>query len=348
MVKYLSSIKETERLKTVPKVGDKAGKALFQEGYTLEKLATAVPQDIVNILKYTMKKSQEVIANAQTILAKDSPPPLLASEYQKEMDNIRWTLKTDSKELNKLLGGGFKSYSTVGASGPFSTGKTQLGNEMIVQVQKMFPNEDEGYTIFIETELDTFSNRRLTQMATGKGVTYNPDKVILVPSQRIMDVGNQYYQYERANDLAMSMGADVKLIIVDSFTALFKRKYSGRALFPDRSQELGRHLSYLEDMTKRFNAVLYCTCQVIEVPVTPQEAKGGYSSANTYWDTGTRYIPWGGNVLKHTLGTWISMDKKGKTTYQFILFDSSELPKGDILIAITSSGLKDVTKRELV
>jgi DNA repair protein RadA len=329
----------------VPKVGPKAATKLFQAGYTLDRLASAVPEDIQQALRCTAKASKLLISAAQKILAEDVLPPLNAEEYQKVMDELQWTLKTGSKALNKLVGGGFDSFGTVASAGPQSTLKTQIGFEMIVEAQRQFPAEDDGYSIFVETELKTFSNRRLQQMAAARGIVYDPKKVLLVPSQRIREVGTQYYQYRRVNSLAKSMGIHPRVIVVDSLTALFKRKFVGRELLPNRSAELGRHLSFLEDMTKEHNSILYCTCQIIQSPVAPNEP--GFTSSDVYTHFGTSYMVWGGHILRHTLGTWLSLDKYKADIWKVVLFDSSEMPRGSCLIRATARGIEDVPDREL-
>jgi len=340
----LSSIKALAELRKVQRVGEKAASALYNAGYTLRTLATAVPQDIVKVLSCSQKEAKLVIANAQTAFAGELKPPMTAKEYGEELDKTVKIFKTGSKKLDSLLGGGFRTSSTVGLSGPQASGKTQFCNQMLLECTHNHKRD----AVFVETELNTFSNRRLQEMASGRGWDYDPEKVVLVPAKRIRDVGTQYYQYQRVYDVVTAEKRDIGIILVDSFTALFRRKYVGRELLPDRSAEMGRHLTFLEDLAKEWNAVLICTCQILECPVSPMEARGQMSSADVKAQFGTGYMVWGGHVLRHTLGTWISLVKKKKDIWNATLFDSSELPCGVVEFKISSKGIDDYEAKKLV
>lgn len=341
---------EKQRLMQIPKVGAKAADALYSNGYTLEKLATAVPNDIAKILSVKPMKAREVIINAQTVLSHDTPPPSLASSYEEEQKSrVQWIKFINAPGLNKILGGGFKTSATAGLSGPQASGKSQMCNDLILYVTNDMEKDPDNNpevckdaaVMMFETELNTYSPDRLREMAQATGREYKPDRIIIVPATRIRDVGTQYYQYQKAYELAKAMNMNIKLIIVDSLTALFQRKYTGRETLPDRKQEMGRHLSFLEDMAKEFNALVVCTCQVIESPVSPMEARGAFNQADVKTQFGSNYMTWGGHILRHTLGTWISCYHLGKDMWAFVIFDSSELPSAKRLFMINNKGVCD-------
>src|SRR3990170_179667 len=126
-----------------------------------------------------------------------------------------------------------------------NSGKTQFMNELalytINDLQVRDPeNEGPPCVLFIETELNTLSEDRLIQMASARGWKYDGERIEIVPATRIRDVGTQYYQYQKAKDVCEAKDLNLKLIVVDSLTALFQRKYTGRELLPDRKQELAR------------------------------------------------------------------------------------------------------------
>jgi len=339
----MSTARTIEELTKVKRIGIKAATALAREGFDVRRLSTARATEVSQILGCSLKEAKLVIADAKEIYGGLIKPPLTAEKYQEELDNEILYYKTNVKALDELLGGGFKSSSTAGLAGPQASGKTQICNHMLIEVTCRHKRD----AVFIETELNTFSNRRLTQMAASRGLKYDSKKVILVPAKRIRDVGTQFYQYERVYDIVTAKKLDVGIIIVDSFTALFQRKYTGRELLPDRKQELGRHLSYLEDLAKEWNALLLCTCQVIECPVSPLEARGMMSTKDVRVQFGTNYMVWGGHILRHTLGTWLSLQKVEKDVWKAVLFDSSELKQGECLFRITERGLEDVKEKKL-
>jgi len=339
----MSSRKVIEDLKKIPKIGEKAANALMKAGFNVKRLSTANPAEISRILGCSLREAKLVINGARETFQGLVKPPLTANQYQEILDKEIMLYKTDVNALDELLGGGFKSSSTAGLVGPQATGKTQICNHMLIQVTCKYGRDG----VFIETELNTFSNPRLRQIAAARGYKYDPSKVLVVPARRIRDVGMQFYQYEKVYEIAEAKGMDVGIIIVDSFTALFQRKYTGRELLPDRKQELGRHLSYLEDLAKEWNALLLCTCQVIECPVSPMEARGMMSSKDVRVQFGTNYMVWGGHILRHTLGTWLSLVKVEKDIWKAILFDSSEVPSGECYFRITEKGIEDVKKKEI-
>lgn len=339
---------QLEELKKIKGIGDKSARVLFVGGYNARKLAVAVPDDLVQLFKdnnskLSMNKAKEMISNAGTYGARDILPPLRANEYQAELNAKRFYIPTDCNGLNNLLGGkGFASSSTAGMAGPQASGKTQVANELTVQALGL---SEDAYVISFETELNTFSEDRLKQMSIAKGIEYDGSRIILTPSTRINDVSIQYYQYINADEIATEDHLDVKLIVVDSFTALFKRKFQGRERFTDRSGEFGRHLSYLEDMAKKYNALLFCTCQVYESPTSPSEY--GFSSKDAYTHFGTNYIVWGGHILRHTLGAWFSVlrvvgsNEVEKNLWSCVLFDDSSNPRGECRFKVTDRGVVD-------
>lgn len=346
-----SSVKIIEDLKKIDKVGDKAAKALFNAGFTLEKVSVAYPNDIMKVLGCSMKASKLVVANAKQANQGLIQPPILATEYDETMDKlVQWIKFKNAPKVNELLGGGFKTSATAGLSGPQATGKTQFCFEMLLYVtnELLIPGTQENRdVIFIETELNTYSKRRLEEMARANAWDYKAEKILIAPARRIKDCGTQYYQYQQCHEIANANEMNPGLIIVDNLTALFQRKYSGRELLPNRKAELGRHLSYLEDMAKEWNALMICTLQVIECPVTAAEAHGGFSQATAKAMYGTNYIPWGGNVLKHTLGTWLSMEKTKKDYWRLVLFDSSELKSYATPFKIETCGIVDLIEKKL-
>jgi len=340
-----NSIKIIEDLKRIDKVGDKAARALFDAGYTLEKVSVAYPNDIMKVLGCSMKASKLVVANAKQANQDQIQPPILAKEYDKNMDDlVQWIKFMHAPKINELLGGGFKTSSTAGLSGPQASGKTQFCFELLLYVMNVLKRD----VVYIETELNTYSKRRLEEMTRANGWDYLAEKVLIAPARRIKDCGTQYYQYQQCHEIANANEMDPGIVVVDNLTALFQRKYTGRELLPNRKAELGRHLSYLEDMAKEWNALMICTLQVIECPVTAAEAHGGFSQATARAQYGTNYIPWGGNILKHTLGTWLSMEKTKKDYWRLVLFDSSELKSYATPFKIEAKGIVDLQEKKLV
>jgi len=275
-----------EALKQVKGVGPTAAKKLLSEGYTLFRLSHADPEKIAEILGVSNKKAQEIVNSAKEQLIGDQlPKPTTAKDYEQFLDERIIWFSSGSKRIDEIVGGGFRSSSTVGLSGPQATGKTQM---ILTTITDCICNKGK-YAMLIETELDTFDPKRPEQIAMARGWIdkYDPEKLIVVDAYKVKDVATQFYYYEVLYDMAKEHDWDVGVIAVDSFTAMFQRKFKGRETFGDRKRELGRHLSFLEDMAKEFNATVMLTCQVIEVPVSPEESRGGMDTAAVRAQFGT-------------------------------------------------------------
>jgi len=331
-----------EALKQVKGVGPTAAKKLLSEGYTLFRLSHADPEKISEILGISNKKAQEIISSAKEQLIGDQlPKPTTAKDYEQFLDERIIWFSSGSKRIDEIVGGGFRSSSTVGLSGPQATGKTQM---ILTTIADCICNKGK-YAMLIETELDTFDPKRPEQIAMARGWIdkYDPEKLIVVDAYKVKDVATQFYYYEVLYDMAKEHDWDVGVIAVDSFTAMFQRKFKGRETFGDRKRELGRHLSFLEDMAKEFNATVMLTCQVIEVPVSPEESRGGMDTAAVRAQFGTNYMPWGGHTLRHTIGTWLSLEKtRSKNVWKAYLFDSSRVKLGETYFQITEAGITDL------
>ncbi|RLC81842.1 MAG: hypothetical protein DRI61_03305 [Chloroflexi bacterium] len=339
---------QLRELRQVKKVGRDTAYKLLAAGYTLFRLSNAEPSKIAEILGCSNKAAQEIINDAKSKLhaGEKLGEPLTAKEYEQFLKKRIIWFSSGSNAIDQLVGGGFRSSSTVGLSGPQATGKSQLILSTIVDC---ICNKGK-YAMLIETELDTFDPLRVEGIARARGLIdkYDPDKLVVVDAYKVRDVATQFYYYELLRDMARDNKWDVGLIAVDSFTAMFQRKFKGREMFTDRKRELGRHLSFLEDMAKEFNAVVMLSCQVIEVPVSPEESKGGMDVVRVRAQFGTPYMPWGGHILRHTVGTWLSLEKgRSKNIWKAYLFDSSRVKLGECYFQITEKGITDVPEQLL-
>jgi len=335
---------QLEELKAVPGVGGVGANKLLSEGYTLLRLSHANPEDIARILGISNKAAKEIVAAAlQEIIGKtgELPRPMNLAEYKKWMDNRIVWFTTGSKRIDEMIGGGLRSSSISGLSGPFATGKTQC---VLTTITDCICNHGK-YAVFIETELDTLDPLRPEEIAKARGWIdkWDPTKFIVIDSTKIRDVSTQFYYYEVIYDMAKENGYDIGVIGIDSFNSTFMRKFKGRELFPSRKQEFGRHFTTLEDIAKELNCHIMLTFQVMEVPVAPTESKGGMDAAKVRSFFGTPYMPWGGHGATHPPATWISLEKtSSKTIWKAHLFDSSRTKRGETFFQITEAGVCDL------
>jgi RecA/RadA recombinase len=340
----MSTASKLEDLKLVQKIGDKAAQKLLANGYTLFRLSHAEPGKIASILGCSVKEAKMIIADATAKLIEKTgelPKPMTAKSYQEFLDERIVWYSSGSQKIDELVGGGFRSSSIVGLSGPLATGKTQM---ILTTLADCICNKGK-YAMFVETELDTFDPLRVEEIAKARGWInkYDPEKLIVVDAYKVKDVGTQFYYYEVLYDMAKEHEWDVGLFAVDSFNSLFQRKFKGRETFPDRKQEFVRHFNYLETIAKDFNSLIMLTFQVISVPVSPEESRGAMDTVLVRSWTGTNFMPWGGNLVFHLCGTWLSLEKThSKGIYKAHLFDSSRVKIGDCLFQITEKGISDL------
>lgn len=323
--------KQIEELIKVEGVGRVTAQKLLDKNVPLERLGIIRPEEVATILGITEKKARDMVLSAKGFLFGKLEVFTGASYKEWQDENIEW-LSTGSTELDKVLGGGVKTMNSYGLGGPASTGKSQMINQVIVNCIKSGRE-----VIYIETESGTFSPKRLVEMG---GKDFPLEKILLIPSTKIGNPYLQFTAYEFARYKAREKNLKPGLIAIDSFTAKFRRSYGDRSTFPDRAREMGRHLDYLEDMTKEFNAILMVTCQVGEKPVSPQE------QSLEKMRYGTQYYPYGGHILLHTLNFWLSLIQVKTDVYKAILWDSSEEPRGNCTFGIDKGGI--INKSKLV
>jgi DNA repair protein RadA len=119
---------------------------------------------------------------------------------------------------------------------------------------------------------------------------------------------------------------NIKLLIVDSVTSLFRSDYSGRGELAARQQKLNRHLHTLQRLSEVYNLAVYVTNQVMSRPDIL---------------FGDPTVPIGGHILAHQAGTRLYLRKSKGDTRIARLVDSPNLPEGETVFRITPEGIKD-------
>ena len=322
-------------LESVSGIGPKTAERLIAGGITtIDQLSVQRPQEVASICGFSLKIAKDVINDARD-KAFSNVEVYTGNEYK---DKLKTTLRyfpTGSTNLDKMLGGrGWQSLSTYGLFGLFSTGKTQAINNAVVSCLS-----EDKYVLVEETETNTFNPSRWEEIANSRGSKIDLDKVILFPATQVGTVFAQFRGYEYLNKKALDNGWDVGLIAIDSFTAKFRRAYGGREMYPERAQEFGRHIDYLEEMAKRFNAVVLLSFQC---GVTPDESGQTEDKMRYQGD----FYPYGGTLVTHNINTWISLTQckggeKSTDVYKANLVDNSWLPKGSCQFIISDRGIED-------
>lgn len=237
-------------------------------------------------------------------------------------------LTSGSKELNKLLGGGFETQKVTEAYGKYGSGKSQIAFQLAVNVQ--LPPEKgglDGDCLFIDTE-NTFSPERVAQIAEAAGL--DPKKALKrIHVARAYNADYQMALLKKAPELIENN--KIKLIIVDSLTSKFRTDFIGRGTLSDRQQKLGKHVADLHKLAEAYNLVVYVTNQVMENP------------AMMFGDPTT---PIGGPTLGHATSFRIYLRKSKDDKRIARLVDSPSLPEGEVVFCVTEDGIVDAEEKE--
>jgi DNA repair protein RAD51 len=144
-------------------------------------------------------------------------------QYAKRQELI--SLTTGSRELDKLLGGGFETGSITEIFGEFRTGKTQICHTLAVTCQLPINlGGGEGKCLYIDTE-GTFRPERL--LAIAEKYKLNGSEVLdNVAYARAYNTDHQLSLLVQAS--AMMAEQRYAIMIVDSATALYRTDYTGR------------------------------------------------------------------------------------------------------------------------
>lgn len=204
-----------------------------------------------------------------------------------------------------------------------NSGKTQVGFQICINAQLPVEQGGLGSSVaFIDTE-NTFRPERIKQIAEATGL--DPDTALKnVHVARAFTSDDQMMIAEKVESMVEEF--NIKLVIVDSLTALFRSEYTGRGMLAERQQKLNRHLAALHKVANKHNATVYVTNQVCARP-------------DVFFGDPTR--PIGGHILGHsaTFRVYLRKSKAGKRIARLV--DSPYLPEGEAVFTVSEKGITD-------
>ncbi len=308
-------------LEDLPGIGPAIAEKLKVAGYNdVPSIASANPHDLVEAADMKLEKAKEAIEAAKKSIVIGFESGDLVYERRKRIGKI----STGSKNFDELLGGGgVETQAITECYARFSSGKTQVGFQLCVNVQKPLDQGGlNGNVLFIDTE-HTFRPERIAQIATENGMDGEAVlKNIFVARAENSD--HQILLVERAEEWIVKN--NIKLLIVDSLTSHFRSDYAGRGALGDRQQKLNKHVHILQKLADKYNMAVYITNQVMDDP------------AMMFGDP-TR--PIGGHVLAHA-STYRLYLRKGKEDKRVArLVDSPNLPEGECVFKVGKAGVTD-------
>ncbi len=305
----------------LPGVGEKTGQKLKDAGYVdMMALAAASPLEHVDAAGLGEPTAAKIIQGARSKLTLGYETAAKVMERRKNIKRI----STGSKELDDLLGGGVETQAVTEMHGAFGSGKSQVGFQLAVNVQK--PVDEGGLggaCLFIDTE-DTFRPERIIQLAEGNGM--DPQKVLEnIVVARAYNSDHQTILADRSPEVIKEH--NIKLIVVDSLMAMFRSDFVGRGTLASRQQKLNRHLKKLKRLSDIYNVAVYITNQVMSNP------------AILFGDP-TR--PIGGHILGHFSTFRVYLRKSKGENRIARMVDSPNLPEKDCLFRVCPEGVRDV------
>lgn len=314
--------KKAKDLEDLPGVGEATAEKLRKAGYdSLEKIAASSPHELDEIAEIGVETSKKTIAAARDSLEMGYETGDVILERRKNITRIT----TGSKALDDLIGGGVESMAITEAFGKFSSGKSQVGFQLAVNVQ--LPVDKGGcgpdsHVLFIDTE-STFRPERLVTLAEAAGM--DPAQVLRnVHVAKAVNSDHQMILADKADE--MIRANNIKLIVVDSMTSHFRSDYVGRGALSERQQKLNKHIHMLQKLSDQHNIAVYITNQVMDNPGIM---------------FGDPTVPIGGHVLAHA-ATYRMYFRKGKEEKRIArLVDSPNMPEGECVFKVTPTGIKD-------
>ena len=323
-----------KELKTLKGIGETTAQKLLDRGYnTIASIAVMRNDELAAILTWSKMKALETINDAKERSLTDAIRLFTIDEYKEEITDKIIRYHTGSNAVDAIIGGGISTNELTGLRGEYSTGKTQLCLSTAISCIAM------GRKVaIVETEPGTLFQERIAEIASIRGVKINGNKdMFVIPAKYIASPNHQFLAYERIA-MEIEKGMDIGLIIIDSFAPKFREFYPKREMFPARSQEIMRHIGYLQSLAANYNLAVLITNQVMGVPDTNKQKQ-------TMKEEASDKAMVLGHVLKHSVQTWLALRFQSKTQqiWKATLFDSSHMPYGVAEFRITAAGVTDIS-----
>jgi len=291
-------------------------KDLVVRGTTNVSEATGIPFDHCNRIcsKARTKLEQLGIMNR----------PFTTEEY-KEIEGI----SLGSKTLDGLLDGrGLHTAAITEFFGESNFGKTQLCHTLCVMVQlNKHRGGLDGKAIYIDTE-STFTQERIGPIAAARGIDRSK-AVNNIMIARPTSSSEQEHYLEKAGSI-IDQHKNIKLLILDSVTSLYRAEYIGRAALPERQQRLYRYMQMLRRISQVYGVAVVVTNQVNEAPT---DFKGPFPK------------PIGGHVMAHASTYRIRLRQFGPHRIADLIH-SPYLPEKHVYFGISAQGVCDVPPPE--
>ncbi|KAG6414278.1 hypothetical protein SASPL_126996 [Salvia splendens] len=299
---------------------------------TVESVAYAPRKELLQIKGISDAKVDKIIEagtfSCTSLMASKLVPLGFTSATQLHAQRLEIIqITSGSKELDRVLEGGFETGSITELYGEFRSGKTQLCHTLCVTCQlPLDQGGGEGKAMYIDAE-GTFRPQRLLQIAERFGLN-GADVLENVAYARAYNTDHQSRLLLEA--ASMMVETRFALMIVDSATALYRTDFSGRGELSARQMHLAKFLRSLQKLADEFGIAVVITNQVVaQVDGTAVFA-------------GPQSKPIGGNIMAHATTTRLAL-RKGRGEERICKVVSSPcLAEAEARFQISTDGVTDV------
>jgi len=313
-------------IEAVPGVGPAAAKRL-REAFitTAEILSVQNPMDLQERTKLGEATVEKIIRNAREMTGRFGFKTGIALEqHQADVPRLKFGIKT----LDEKLYGGMEAGSIIELYGSARGGKTFFCHHLAVRCQ--LPKEQgglEGRVLWLDTEA-SFKTKHIRANAVRWGL--DPDVILGNISVAPIALSSQIEDYAQQIQLMLSEG-EYKMLVIDSFTGLFRAEYTGIGSLATRQYSINSLLNWMRRLGLATDAVFVYTNQV----TTQISSWGGNPSA-----------PVGGHVVSHASDyrffTRVGAEKKRKIS----LKDNAGVPEFDVEVHIGWGGVYNDAKEK--
>lgn len=315
---------EITKLKGIGKA--KADKLREKGIDSVEKLFDIPPPKVAEMTGSDNDSTRLLFDKARDALYGEESRWKTGIQADKEDDEIE-QISTGTNALDKFFTGGVECGATTEIFGEFGCGKTQFCHTMCVRVQ--LPKDKGGLggkALFLGSE-GTFEPKRIRTIANSLGMDEEKalENILAVEAHNSAD---QYTLLLETIELLVK-DPEIKLMIIDSATGLFRQDYSGRGMLSERQKYMDEFLTLASNIANNHKIAIIWTNQVMVNP-------GVF-----YGDPITAI---GGTVLAHK-STYRVYFKKSGAYRMAKMIDSPKHAQTEVMFGLSEIGVVD---REVV
>ena len=306
-------------LESVPGIGPAAAKRLREVFITTaEVLSVQNPVELQTKTKLGEATVTKLIKSARETTGKFGfKSGIELEKHQATIPKLKFGIDT----LDDKLFGGMEAGSIIELYGSARGGKTFLSHHLAVRCQLPLDKGGlEGRVLWLDTE-SSFKTKHIRANAVRWGL--DPDVTLGNISVAPIALSSQIEDYKQQIQLMMSEG-EYKMLVIDSFTGLFRAEFTGLGNLASRQYSINSILNWMRRLGLATDAIFVYTNQV----TTQITSWGGNPSA-----------PVGGHVVSHASDyrffTRVGAQKKRKIS----LKDNAGVPEFDVELPIGWGGL---------